>query len=57
MNQKKRNIINFESDEELDKKIDKIKKATGIRTTSELLRYVISSIAEKIEDRKDNENP
>jgi metal-responsive CopG/Arc/MetJ family transcriptional regulator len=56
MKQKKRNIINFESDEELDKKIDKIKKATGIRTTSELLRYAISSMAEKIEDKKDNEN-
>jgi hypothetical protein len=56
MKQKKRNIINFESDEELDKKINKIKQATSIRTTSELLRYVISSMAEKIEDQKDNES-
>jgi geranylgeranyl pyrophosphate synthase len=53
MKQKKRNIINFQTDEDLDAKIEKIKKSTGIRATSDLLRYLISSAAEKIEDRKD----
>jgi len=53
MKQKKRNIINFQTDGDLDAKIEKIKKSTGIRATSDLLRYLISSAAEKIEDRKD----
>ena len=57
MKQKKRKIINFQTDEDLDKKIDKIKKYTGIKATSDLFRYIISSAAEKIEDKKDNENP
>lgn len=52
MNQKKRNIINFQTDEDLDAKIEKIKKSTGIRATSDLLRYLISSAVEKIEDKK-----
>ena len=56
MKQKKRNIINFQTDEDLDNKIEKIKKSTGIRATAELLRYLISSAAEKVEDQK-SENP
>ena len=56
MKQKKRNIINFQTDEDLDAKIEKIKKATGIRATSDLLRYLITAAAERIEDKNGNEN-
>jgi hypothetical protein len=56
MKQKKRNIINFQTDGDLDAKIKKIKKSIGIRATSDLLRYLITSAAGKIEDRK-NEIP
>ena len=56
MKQKKRSIINFQTDENLDAKIEKIKKSIGIRATSDLLRYLITSAAEKVEDKKGNEN-
>ena len=56
MKQKKRNIINFQTDEDLDAKIEKIKKSIGIRATSDLLRYLITTAAEKAEDKKGNEN-
>ena len=56
MKLKKRNIINFQTDEDLDDKIEKIKKSIGIRATSDLLRYLITSAAEKVEDKKGNEN-
>jgi hypothetical protein len=56
MKQKKRNIINFQTDEDLDAKIDKIKKSTGIRATSDLLRYLITSAAEKVVDIRNESN-
>jgi hypothetical protein len=56
MKQKKRNIINFQTDEDLDAKIKKIKKSIGIRATSDLLRYLITTATEKVEDKNGNEN-
>jgi hypothetical protein len=52
MKQKKRNIINFQTNEDLDAKIEQIKKSIGIRATSDLLRYLITAAAEKVEDKK-----
>ena len=56
MKQKKRNIINFQTDGDLDAKIKIIKKSIGIRATSDLLRYLITAAAEKVEGKKGNEN-
>ena len=56
MKQKKRNIINFQTDGDLDAKIKIIKKSIGIRATSDLLRYLITSAAEKAGANKGNEN-
>jgi len=55
--QKKRNMVIFQTDEDLNKKISKIKKSTGIKATSDLLRYLITSAAEKtLDDKNGNEN-
>ena len=50
-------MVIFQTDEDLNKKISKIKKSTGIKSTSELLRYLITSASEKVvDDKNGNEN-
>jgi len=51
MKQKKGSIINFQTDEDLDYRIERIKKAKGIKATSDLLRYLVYEEANRIEER------
>lgn len=53
MKQKKRNIINFQTDVDLDYRIERIKKARGIKATSDLLRSLIYEEANRNESRLD----